>query len=105
LTMAKRLSHSEKIVRQVWLNPSNPLRTNRMAACAGRGLVPPLAWNFARPCSGARRVTWVTNNACRIGRPVELDLCKAGFSRATWTQQHAQCFACGLGRQSLAYEP
>jgi hypothetical protein len=33
---------------------------------------PPLAWNFVKPGSGARR--------------------------ATWTQQHAQCFACFFGR-------
>jgi hypothetical protein len=30
----------------------------------------PLTWNFARPCSGARRATWypTTRSACRIGR-------------------------------------
>jgi hypothetical protein len=40
---------------------------------------PPMAWIFVVPCSGARR--------------------------AAWTQQHAQRFACLIGRQSLAHEP
>jgi hypothetical protein len=40
---------------------------------------PPLNWIFVKPGSGARR--------------------------ATWRQQHAQRFACNIGRQSLAHEP
>jgi hypothetical protein len=53
----------ERNPRQVWLNPSNPLRTNRVTLC-GWVLVcrPPLALIFVKPGSGARRAAWNTNN-------------------------------------------
>jgi hypothetical protein len=62
--------------------PSNPLRTNRQA--------------LARTDRHALRV------------PFGLELCKTGFRGASCyleSKQHAQRFACFLGRQSLAHEP
>jgi hypothetical protein len=43
---------------------------------------PPLAWNFVKPCSGARRATSTTNNTLRVpdrAPPVGLELRQAGF--------------------------
>jgi hypothetical protein len=62
-------------------HPYNPLRTNRGRLCE-----------------------WVL--VCRA--PVGLELCKAVFGGSPCylgNKQHAQCFACDLGRQSLAHEP
>jgi hypothetical protein len=44
---------------------------------------PPLNGIFIKPASGARRATWTQQRAqcfaCGLGRPVELDLHKTGF--------------------------
>jgi hypothetical protein len=76
--------------------PFNPLRTNRKApsglSFAERIAVapqPPLAWNFARPYSGARRATWLTNNTLRVPHrapPSAWNFARpySGARRATW---------------------
>jgi hypothetical protein len=46
-----------------------------------RPWAPPLAWNFVKPCSGARRAAWTQQHASRatLGAPVELNLRGAVF--------------------------
>jgi hypothetical protein len=60
--------------------------------CASR---PPMAWNFARPDSGARRVTCMTNNTLRVrswAPPMAWNFARpcSGARRAAVVQQHAQ---------------
>jgi hypothetical protein len=64
-----------KIARQVWLNPFNPLRTNRKAP-KGLQLTLNEFWCIGpvelgpriKPASGAHRATWVTNNTLNVSR-------------------------------------
>jgi hypothetical protein len=68
-----------------------------------RPWAPPMAWFTVKPCSGARRAAAIQQHAARagLGAPVELDLRGAGFRGSPCylvDKQHAQCFACGLGR-------
>jgi hypothetical protein len=110
---------------------ANPLRTNRVTAYAEWVLVcrTPLNWNFARPGSGARvgqtpvkpglsgrfagrfgRIPcartgggYAESTAVALRSLLVRDFAAAGSEarRATGVQQHAQCFACPIGRPPL----
>jgi hypothetical protein len=61
---------------------------------------PPLNWNLAVPCSGARRATWVTNNTLNVSRAFLGAPLARTFVKPWLAVLLGRNNACWIGRQS-----